>query len=88
MPLAPAIPFGRFDPRPVVHLNDVRQSTSTKRTCIALVDMPGVQLQLSDIFQHHRVISETKGNPFLDDGFGTEIGIPGQAREAIEIGHR
>ena len=34
------------------------------------------------------IAAEGQASPFIDDGLGAEIGIPGQTSEAVEIRHR
>ena len=87
MPLAPTVFFGGFGAGVIMIAEDVGECSDSQWTGVAFVNTPGLQLQAVDRLPDQWVAAECQAGPFIDDGFRTDGGIPGKAREPIQIRH-
>ncbi len=55
---------------------------------VLLVDVPGVALEVVDGGDDFGIVAPGEARPRIDDLIGSEIGIPCELAEAVEIGHR
>ena len=88
MPLSPTIALGSLDVDAVVVSGDVREGLQAQRSGVVFVSAPGSELDLGDGLVHFGIGSEGEARPLVDDLLRAELGIPGEATEAIEVGLR
>ena len=87
MPLAPTVALGGFDAWAVVWADDIRQSSSTQRSGVILVNVPRRKLHGRQRADHLRIISKREARPLLGNLLGGEIWIPGESAEAVQVCH-
>src|SRR5207253_11286099 len=88
VPLAPPVALGGFHSGPVMTSENVGQGLQAEWARVALIDSPRIDLHFRKSPYHSWIVSKRQPCPFFSDGFRTQIWIPRQAPETVEIGHR
>src|SRR5688572_7993241 len=85
VPLSPPIALGCLNGDTVMVTDDVRQCLQPERPRVVFVCSPRSQLDVRNCFEHPGVATESEPRPLIHDLAGTEIRIPCQTTEPIEI---
>src|SRR5689334_20903387 len=87
-PLSPTVSFLRFRSRAIVWTRDVGQRLQPEDAGVILIRPPRRELDLRDLAYNIGIVAECKSRPFFDDRFRTQVRVPCQSGESIEIGQR
>ena len=68
--------------------SDVGQRAGTEWASVILVHRPRAELQIVDGSNYQRVASERHAGPFVDNLLRSQVRVPGETSETVEIGHR
>src|SRR5258708_13315352 len=78
VPLAPAVAFGGFNPRPVMVAKNVGKRSGSERAGVAFVNVPGKEQHLRNGLDDLRIISKREPRPFAGNFVCAQVWIPRQ----------